>query len=361
MSVAGEAFRKTRETSATVLCGPDRPRQSNWPSWYEFDAARILRLCGGACHRCQVRCVFRRDSRSLTLELPPSEISKWRAVSRVLRSPLDAVSCAVFPASCSLCGSPLPRLSSVPICSTCWSEVLVQAGSFCARCGETLDRPQSVSGTPSLCRACRLAAPPVVKAVAYGPYEGRMRDLIHALKYGRLRPAARELGRVLATVMAQLRPEAPAEMLVVPIPLHRAKQSDRGFNHARLIAAEALLALRKTAPDWRLTLAPSTLIRLRATESQAGLTTRQRRLNLRGAFAGVRFIVNRRPARPPGRRHSYHRRDRACSFACLAPGRRRVRPGGNAGSCALYRSRFRSLVRRVGRDRSSKRVYRSSS
>jgi hypothetical protein len=42
--------------------------------------------------------------------------------------------------------------------------------------------------------------------------------------------------------------------------------------------------MRKTHPEWRLRLASSTLMRLRATESQAGLTPRQRRLNVRGAF-----------------------------------------------------------------------------
>jgi len=111
-----------------------------------------------------------------------------------------------------------------------------------------------------------------------------MRDLIHALKYDRLRPAARQLGAMLASAIVQLQPEAPMEMLVVPVPLHRARRTERGFNQARLLAAEAIAVLRRQAPGWRLTLASSTLIRLRATESQAGLTTRQRRLNVRGAF-----------------------------------------------------------------------------
>jgi predicted amidophosphoribosyltransferase len=43
-------------------------------------------------------------------------------------------------------------------------------------------------------------------------------------------------------------------------------------------------ALRKSHPAWKLTLAPAALLRQRATGSQAGLTPRQRRLNLRGAF-----------------------------------------------------------------------------
>ncbi|MGC9159101.1 MAG: ComF family protein, partial [Terracidiphilus sp.] len=129
-----------------------------------------------------------------------------------------------------------------------------------------------------------MAPPPFVRAVAYGPYLDRMRAAIHALKYDRMHAASRSLGRMLAAAIARLEGEAPAEMLVVPIPLHRSKYAQRGFNQARVLAVHALRALAKSHPGWRLRLAPQTLMRLRATESQAGLTPRQRRLNVRGAF-----------------------------------------------------------------------------
>jgi len=112
-----------------------------------------------------------------------------------------------------------------------------------------------------------------------------MREAIHALKYDRLHPAAYGLGRMLARAIAQLDGEAPAKMLVVPVPLHRSKYAQRRFNQSRSLAAEAIKFLRKSHPQWRLSLAPSTLMRLRSTESQAGLTPRQRRQNVRGAFS----------------------------------------------------------------------------
>jgi ComF family protein len=111
-----------------------------------------------------------------------------------------------------------------------------------------------------------------------------MKAAIHALKYDRLHGAAKRLGRMLAAAIAQLADEAPGEMLVVPVPLHRTKHSERGFNQARSLAASALAVLGKTYPEWRLKLASTTLMRLRATQSQAGLTPRQRRLNVRRAF-----------------------------------------------------------------------------
>jgi len=111
-----------------------------------------------------------------------------------------------------------------------------------------------------------------------------MRDAIHALKYDRLRPVAVRLGRMLALAIAQLAASAQDEMLVVPVPLHSSKSALRGFNQASLLAEHAVAVLAKSHPHWRLKLAPGIVVRQRATESQAGLTVRQRRLNMRGAF-----------------------------------------------------------------------------
>lgn len=151
---------------------------------------------------------------------------------------------------------------------------------MCSRCGD----PIGISLHSGLCRSCRLAPPPFERAVSYGPYEDRMRAAIHALKYDRLHGAARRLGGMLAVAIGKLADEAPGEMLVVPVPLHRTRHSERGFNQARSLAVCALAALAKSHPKWRLKLASTTLMRLRATQSQAGLTPRQRRLNVRKAF-----------------------------------------------------------------------------
>jgi ComF family protein len=166
-------------------------------------------------------------------------------------------------------------------------EVPVLGGPACVRCGDDLDSPgEAPDGSgAAACRACRLAPPAFERAVAYAFYQDPMRAAIHALKYDHMHPAARRMGGMLAQAIATLAGEAPGEMLVVPIPLHRARQAERGFNQARLLAVHALKALRTSHPDWRLTLAPAALMRLRATESQASLTPRERRTNVRGAFS----------------------------------------------------------------------------
>jgi len=163
----------------------------------------------------------------------------------------------------------------------------VQKGLRCTCCGDALDASPANFLSPQEvhCRACRLAPPRFVRAVAYGPYEGQMREAIHALKYNQIHSAARGLGLLLAKAIAQLAGQAPSEMLVIPVPLHRSRYAQRGFNQARSLAVHALKSLRKTHPDWHLTLAARTLLRQRATKSQYGLTKRQRRINVRRAFS----------------------------------------------------------------------------
>jgi len=78
--------------------------------------------------------------------------------------------------------------------------------------------------------------------------------------------------------------EAPTEMLVVPVPLHRSKYAERGFNPGSFAGFSCACGARKDASGMAAYAGFETLMRLRATESQAGLTPRQRRLNVRGAF-----------------------------------------------------------------------------
>lgn len=112
-----------------------------------------------------------------------------------------------------------------------------------------------------------------------------MREAIHVLKYGGMRALTGSLGGMLAIAIARLEAESPQEMLVAPVPLHRSKYAQRGFNQARALAVAALDELSHTHPLWRLRLAPDALFRQRATQSQAGLTPRQRRKNVKDAFA----------------------------------------------------------------------------
>jgi len=157
------------------------------------------------------------------------------------------------------------------------------AGSLCTICGERLFSPYAVSsaaGEPR-CGLCRRATPSFTRAVAYGSYEGGLRELIHLLKYEGVRPAANVLGRMLSEAICSLQPGfCPQPVLLVPVPLFRAKKRQRGFNQAEVIARAAL----KLLATQRLHLNEKVLGRRRETQSQTGLTSHQRRENMRGAF-----------------------------------------------------------------------------
>jgi ComF family protein len=162
------------------------------------------------------------------------------------------------------------------------------AGALCPVCGERMLAPFIVSAEPgeSLCGLCQRLRPPYVRAMAYGSYDGGLRELIHLLKYEKVRPAANVLGRMLAEIIDELEPafgEAP--VLVVPVPLHASKKRERGFNQSELMARAAV---KQSSLGSRLEVGPDLLERGRITQSQIGLSRHQRRENIRGAFLAAK-------------------------------------------------------------------------
>jgi ComF family protein len=156
------------------------------------------------------------------------------------------------------------------------------AGTYCSVCGERMMSPLLATNTSenARCGVCRRVEPPYVRALAYGSYDGGLRELIHLLKYERVRPAVNVLGRMLADVIKELAPSFDGDVAMVPVPLHRSKQRQREFNQTELIARSAL----KLLPAGSVRLDSTMLERRRATQSQIGLSSHQRRENLRGAF-----------------------------------------------------------------------------
>jgi len=183
---------------------------------------------------------------------------------------------AFFPSDCRFCGTPLTNISRLPVCPTCLLAIVPLVDSTCEICGERLSE---ISGLQKqICAGCEEMRPHFVKAVAYGAYDGELRELIHLLKYEQVEPAARELGRMLAQAIQKLGPITDS-IVMVPVPLYRSKRRERGFNQAELIARAALEGAALCCE-----LRTDLLGRTRATASQIGLTRPQRIENIRGAF-----------------------------------------------------------------------------
>jgi ComF family protein len=165
----------------------------------------------------------------------------------------------------------------VPVCDACVGHVARNVMLGCKRCGEAINL--------DLCRECRLATPEFARAVAYASYDNEMRGLIRLLKFERVRGVARLMGRRMAEGVMQLEGEAAMEMLMIAVPLFKARERQRGYNQSVLLADEALGWLRKLRPEWKLIAAHKMLERRRSTESSFVLSRKGRRRNLSGAFA----------------------------------------------------------------------------
>jgi ComF family protein len=185
----------------------------------------------------------------------------------------------LFPSDCKLCNTPLGNISRVPVCGECIAAIEPVRAPQCVICGDCLLGAQLLMGD-GRCRNCRDSEPEFAHAVSFGEYEGGLRGLVHLLKYESVLPVAGVLGGMMAGAMEELLPSCRESVpLLVPVPLHKSKRGERGFNQAELIARVAVKRLSQPVE-----FAPNVLLRQRATISQVGLTREQRLENMREAF-----------------------------------------------------------------------------
>ena len=261
-----------------------------------------------------MRCIFSECLNESTLErsaaspsgvplgtpqiVTPETVSRARrlqdAVQRVAHSVFDDFITTVFPADCRTCGNSLSHAGMAPICQACLCKIKLQTMPLCGRCGEALDidsgrlAGQFAAQLPVeglLCSPCRMAPPEFERAVAYSEYRDELREMIHLLKYERMRAMAGPLGRMLAESILSFEAGAARDLVVIAVPLFAVKQRQRSYNQSALLADAAIAELRRMRPMWRLRREPDLLRRVRDTESQFALTPRGRRRNMQGAFA----------------------------------------------------------------------------
>lgn len=144
-------------------------------------------------------------------------------------------------------------------------------GAGCRRCSVPLETDL---GTDSLCGACAAKAPKWDQARAAIAYDDISRQAILELKHAGRRDGLSAMTNWMAMAGRDILPETD---WLVPVPLHYQRLASRGYNQAAWLAQGVA---RKTG-----TLAlVDALSRKRNTESQGGLTARQRRRNVAGAF-----------------------------------------------------------------------------
>ncbi|KEO84057.1 hypothetical protein EL26_06230 [Tumebacillus flagellatus] len=176
------------------------------------------------------------------------------------------------PLHCLLCRQNFTHTTEEAVCALCLAQVQASAPPLCRSCGKH-------SPGRSVCYDCRRREESFfLKACSYGPYHGRLRELILALKKDRRTEVLPILTGYLADVWAgQLADRDIA--LLVPVPISEEKRRERGFNQAGLLARELGRAVRVDvceALKWlgkrRAQIARDRQQRLEGMEGELGLT-----------------------------------------------------------------------------------------
>ena len=189
----------------------------------------------------------------------------------------DALASVIFPGDCRICKELLPDSRRVPICDECFSSFELLPSVACEICGQPLPEWIRKDGEQLLCPACRDKTYAFDRARSYGVYEGPLVRAILLLKFEQIEP----LGDWFAERLAKLvlsEGDTFAADVVVPVPLHRDRQRERGYNQAALISKP--LAKRLRLPHKAVL-----LVRTRARPDKRILSLEERWESVRGAFA----------------------------------------------------------------------------
>lgn len=175
----------------------------------------------------------------------------------------------VLPPRCLLCGG--AGTDRRDLCAGCARDFTRNA-VCCPRCALPLETPAP------LCGECLHREPAFASAWVPFRYEHPL-DLLEArFKFHGDLAAGRVLAQMLIERAHIETPARPAAL--IPVPLHRARLRERGYNQALELA-------RPLAQALGLPLRHDLLIRTQATPPQTGLDAKARRRNLRGAFAAA--------------------------------------------------------------------------
>src|SRR5438477_2220324 len=199
-----------------------------------------------------------------------------------------------LPAGCRLCDELLVGASRLPICADCLASFSRISGNVCQVCGVPLDfspgdreegnteeneaeSDASLSLFPETCLPCRSEPLHFERVRSFARYRDSLVRAIVLLKFEEMDPLADWFADRLAEVVRQNSATLQAD-LIVPVPLHKYRQRERGFNQAELLSKR--LAKKLKIPHQGVL-----LVRKRPRPDKHLLTSNERWEAVRGAFA----------------------------------------------------------------------------
>jgi ComF family protein len=196
-------------------------------------------------------------------------------LSNLTSQAFDAALSLVYPQPCAVCGASVESRHDGAACSRCWDNAPFFRGdeTVCWKCGAPSAARVSDEKRETV-RCGRCDDDPITNARACGLYDGALRASILELKR---RPyvTPRIAGQLYETLKRE--PLVDAD-LIIPVPLHSARERERGFNQARILA-------HALAERSRISVDEHSLVRQVQTKMhRAGMDARSRRQSLIDAF-----------------------------------------------------------------------------
>ncbi len=186
----------------------------------------------------------------------------------------------LLPTFCKMCGRRLMTEENGFFCPTCWELSPRIERPFCTVCGRPHPGVVGLGMRANFtCARCRENGPQAFRRI-YGAasYDGAVAEAIKLFKFHDKQRLVAPLSELMADFAAR-ELDFEAYEYIVPVPLHKVRERDRGFNQARLLAQ----ALLPKFPNAQL---DESLRRIRPTKVQSRLASEaERRANVVGAFA----------------------------------------------------------------------------
>lgn len=190
----------------------------------------------------------------------------------------------IFPSFCRLCSTPLGGAGERVVCRECLGSLVSRRGPICLCCGRFIEG----AGEDHVCAKCLDRAPAFARHRSCGRYGGVLKDLILLFKYGRVSVLSPVLARYAAESLGGDEGVWEGLDYIVPVPLHRKRRRERGFNQSQLLARD--LARIQGFP-----VLERCLVKVRNVPPQTSLEGAGREGNVRGAYAakGTRKIAGK--------------------------------------------------------------------
>ena len=192
----------------------------------------------------------------------------------MLKSALDALTSVFAPAPCRICGQLLLNASRIPVCETCVTSFERISEPMCQCCGRPFVSDVASQAVKPQCRLCRTSFYSFDFARSFAIYT--LSEAITLLKYEEISQLGIWFGERLAALASPLSEQWRPDV-VVPVPLHRERRRERGYNQAELLA-------RQVAKRLRLTIRTDLLIRTKPRPPQLLLSRSERWKCVRGAY-----------------------------------------------------------------------------